>query len=187
LQEKIKQIELIREEPKFYLQNYFVDLKSKINDSAEKVKRRIDENHAELLKKLHIYEDECTKEFKVPNDIDRQVFDDLKNQVESNLAKWSSTKIIDNATENEVKNFNEIADSNLFGLKSDIFSDHEYFFIPADIERINLGKLAKEDIASKKQSRRNSLSGNNTLLTDKLTKKIIRLRLSSTSTNYDES
>ncbi len=187
LQEKLKQIELIREEPKFYLHNYFVDLKSKINESAEKVKKRIDENHAELLKKLQIYEDQCTKEFKVPNDIDRQVFDDLKTQVESNLAKWNSTNIIDNATENEVKNFNEIADSNLYSLKSDIFSNHEYVFTPAEIETINLGNLIKEDSASKKQSRRNSLGANNTLLTDKLTKKIIRLRLSSTSTNYDES
>ena len=75
----------------------------------------------------------------------------------------------------------------MYSLKSDIFSNHEYVFTPAEIETINLGNLIKEDSASKKQSRRNSLGANNTLLTDKLTKKIIRLRLSSTSTNYDES
>ena len=59
---------------------------------------KIDQDQSDLIKKVNAYQKEYLNDFRQSNENGRQLFNDLKSQVESNLNKWNATKIIENET-----------------------------------------------------------------------------------------
>ncbi len=151
LEDKMRSIKLMTDEPESYLQSYFDQLRIKVEASADEAKRRIDTERAELVEKLKLHQSTCLKYLPSQKERNLAEFDQFRKRTETRLNEWT-----ENGSANSTRHLTEINDSAtqlLRRLKASLLLNRQFSFETAKNGQANIstGQLIIENIPSPTQ------------------------------------
>ena len=147
LEDKMRSIKQMTDEPESYLLAYFDELRTKVEASADEAKKRIDAERSELIAKLKWHESTCLKCLPSQKERNATEFDAFRKRTEARLNDWMESGA--NSTRHMIE-INESADKLLRRLKASLLLNREFSFEAAKSGHAGLtsGQLIVENIPS---------------------------------------